>query len=326
MNCKFKDKLKPYLEEKLPEAEMRLIEDHIDECEFCQKTLDDLIEKKALDISLPTEEVEDEILVERIKARKRGVRRITLYGIFGFMLGLFSHHYTMDKFIVTKAIMALPYKLAEFGLGIFFSNNVLNPWQQRSIYYNITGSMGYFPFNPILEFISSIITPAIISCFGALLIGYLFSDKRIFQRRKIIRFFVTAISVFLIWVAILHGVYTITLNKIDRLEGIKNITIYSVDKNSSAWVIKIDKQGLQDEKYIELAEGISKAKKKREKASYPEEKNGFDLSIDFSGGGNMNAYIAKDSNKMIMLNGNVYEISRDVVQKLTDIAGGVEHE
>ncbi|HHY71596.1 MAG TPA: zf-HC2 domain-containing protein [Thermoanaerobacterales bacterium] len=325
MDCKFKDKLIPYLEEKLSKEEMQIIEAHIDECELCQKSLDDLIKKESLNILLPMEEIEDEILIERIKIRKSGVRRIILYGVLGFILGLFSHYYTMDKFIVTKAIMALPYKLAEFGLGLFFSNNVLSPWQHMG-YHHVTPGMGYFPFNRVLDFLASILTPAILSCFGALIIGYLFSDKRVFQRKRILRFLVTAVSVFLIWIVILHGIYAFTLDKIDKFEGINDITIYSVNIGSSSWVMTIDKEALQEKKYMKLIEQISNAKKKFNKAGYPEERHGFELSIGFSGGGNMLAYVEDDSEEMIMQNGTVYTISYDVIEMLTDIAGGVGDE
>lgn len=316
MSCEFKDKLKSYLDEKLSKDEIDKIEAHLDECKDCQKTLDELLEERTLNISLPEEEVDDDILVERIKSRKKGIRRITFYGIFGFILGLFSHQYTCDKFIITKAILALPYKLAEFGLGIFFSKNILP--MGRKLDYRVTGEMGFFPFNPILEILSTFITPAIIACLGMMAVGYLISDKRVFQKKKILKFLAMSISIFIIWVIALHGMYTFTLNKIDKLEDIKDLTIFSVDKFSSSLVTVIDEEG----EHGQLIEDISEAKKIG-KDFYPEEREGFEIFIGFNGGGRVPVYIGKDSNEMVTLIGNKYELSDDIVRELMVIVGGV---
>ena len=77
--------------------------------------------------------MEDEILVSKIRARIKGEADYP-YGILGFLIGLFARFYTQDDFLLTKAIMALPYKLAEFALNIFFGDNVL-PFGYNMFYY-----------------------------------------------------------------------------------------------------------------------------------------------------------------------------------------------
>ena len=134
LECEYKDKLLAYLEETLAEEEMKHMEKHFENCPVCQKELDNLLNNK-LDIPASIGEVEDEILISKIKGRIKGLRRITIYGIFGFLLGVFSRFYTRDSFIITKAIMALPYKLGEFALGIFFSGYVLKPWQEEGRFF-----------------------------------------------------------------------------------------------------------------------------------------------------------------------------------------------
>ena len=105
MACTNKSKIKGFLEEKLPEQEMKTIEKHLENCRDCQKELDKLLNDN---INLETEqlEVDDAVLISKIKARIKGVRRITLYGLLGFIIGVFSRFYTRDDFLLTKAVMA----------------------------------------------------------------------------------------------------------------------------------------------------------------------------------------------------------------------------
>lgn len=318
MACTNKSKIKGFLEEKLPEQEMKTIEKHLENCRDCQKELDKLLNDN---INLETEqlEVDDAVLISKIKARIKGVRRITLYGLLGFIIGVFSRFYTRDDFLLTKAVMALPYKLAEFALGIFFSKNTLHPWE--GMFYRYAGEMGFFPYHPILDFVATSLTPAIIASFIAVIIGYLFSDKRIFIRRKIINFLLAWLIVFLVWTGVLYGTYGYTLAKIDSLSGVTGMTIYKAEKNSTSWLIRIDQDALREEKYAELVAAISQAEKKGKKM-FPQEKNGFELLVDFKGGGQIPIYLEKNTGEMIVHNGDAYQVSPDKMELLNDLPGG----
>jgi hypothetical protein len=321
--CTYKSKLKDYLDEKLPKQEMKFMESHIESCNECQKALDELLDKQQ-EIKGDFPEIDDDILVSKIKGRITGIRRITVYGILGFMLGLFSRFYTLDKFLPTKAMMALPYKLAEFGLSIFFSKNKLLPWRSMEFYYGY-GNMGFFPYNPLLDMLASLITPAIVACFIAVMLGYLLSDKRVFRRRKVINFIAVGLLTFIMWSAILYGSYSYTMAKIDSLQGIEEITVYSVAQGSSRWLVKIDKDALSQEKFKELFSKLTEAKKAGKNA-YPVEKKGFELVLNFTGGGRMNAFIDPETDSMVLLNGNQYVVSQEAVDILISIAGGETRE
>lgn len=322
MACSYKEKIGEFLEEKLSKKELKNIEKHLENCQECQEEIDKLLNNN---ITLEPEQldVEDAVLISKIKARVKGVRRITFYGLLGFIIGLFSRFYTMDDFLLTKAIMALPYKLAEFALGIFFSGNILSPWGSK--FYHYQGEMGFFPYHPILDFLATSLTPAIIASFIAVIIGYLFSDKRVFRRKKIVNFLLGWLIVFLLWTGVLYGTYGLTLEKIDNLTGIKGMTVYKTEKNSTSWLIRIDKDALRDEKYAKLVTIISEAQKTG-KSFYPAKKSGYELLVDFSGGGKVPIYLDQVSGKMIVQNGDSYQILPENMEFLIEVLGGQKNE
>lgn len=317
MSCKFTDLLRDYLDEKLSASEMLELERHLDDCRDCQLALDTLL-NQSLSLNGLQEEVEDEIIISRIKTWGRGIRRITIFGFLGFVIGLFSRFYTRDAFIVTKAIMALPYKLAEFALSLFFAGNVIR--QQDFVPFYQTGGTGFFPYNPVLDILAGLITPALISLFLALALGYLTSDRRVFQRKKIINFVAAGVLAFLLWVAVLYGVYSNTLGKIDRLDGIRGLTVYAVEERGSSWLISIDEQALTREKYSNLVEDISRAVQKGMEP-YPASKAGLELIFDFSGGGRIAAFVDLETGAMILQNYKSYQLPERAVAQLILLAG-----
>ncbi|MDA8234665.1 MAG: zf-HC2 domain-containing protein [Clostridia bacterium] len=312
MSCGYDERLRPYLEEELSLEEMKSVRKHLETCPDCQQKLDQML-NNPLELPVQHLEADDEVIISKIQARKKGLRRIAIYSLGGFLLGLFSRLYTQDHFIVTKAIMALPYKLAEFALGIFFSDNVVRDGQ--NLFYHIPGAMGYFPYHPILDWVSSIFTPALIGAFIAMLVGYLVSDKRVFQRKKVINFLGAALVVILAWTGVLYGAYSYTLVKIDTLTGIKGITFYTVDKYSSSWLISLNEEALAQEKYAYLTEELSRAKP-QDDSQYPRDEKGYVLLLEFQGGGSMPAHLDPANGALITLKGNKYQLSQSTVQRL----------
>lgn len=318
MACINREKIKDYLEENLPPKEMETMEKHLENCGECQEELDKYLDTK-LSLEIKPLDVEDEVLIHKIKARIKGMRRITLYGLLGFILGLFSRFYTMDDFLLTKAVMALPYKLAEFALSIFFSGNVLPPGERMSYYYQ--GEMGFFPYHPLLDFLATAVTPAIIASFIGVMIGYFLSDKRVFRRKNIIKFLVTWAIIFLAWTGILYGTYNHALDKIENLAGIKAMTVRTAEKNGTSWLIKIDQEAFRDEKYTRLVNIISEAEEVAPK-SYPQEKDGYEMVVSFSGGGTIPIYLDRDSGEMIVRNGDTYQIPPEKLEYIKGVLGG----
>ncbi|ADY55405.1 hypothetical protein Sgly_1079 [Syntrophobotulus glycolicus DSM 8271] len=322
MSCIYREKIKDYLEEKLPPKEMETMEKHLESCAECQAELDKYLDPK-LSLEVKPPDVEDEVLVRKIKARIKGMRRIILYGLLGFILGLFSRFYTLDEFLLTKAMMALPYKLAEFVLGIFFSGNVVLSGDRMYYYYQ--GGMGFFPYHPLLDFLATTVTPAIIASFMAVMIGYFLSDKRVFRRQNILKFLVTWFIIFLVWTGTLYGTYNHALGKINNLEGIKALTVYTAEKNSTSWLIRIDQDAFRDEKYTKLVAIISEAEKVTAKI-YPQAKNGYEMLVSFSGGGTIPIYLDRDSGEMIVKNGSAYLIPPEKLEYINGVLGGKKND
>lgn len=314
MQCLNQNKLQDYLNEKLSTSDMDKMERHIEQCLVCQKKLDELIDNP-LEISAEAPTIDDAVLVSKIKARRKGIQRITIYGILGFLLGVFSRFYTADKFIITKAIMALPYKLAEFALGIFFSGDDLSPWFLN----HPRAGIGFFPYAPILDIIAELITPAIISTFIAVTIGHLVSDKRIFRRKHIIRFIAAGILVISLWFGGIHVVYSHVLDQINKMEGIKSVTIYEKEKMSTSWLLRIDQNNIGKERYMQLLSDISKAKKV-DKVLNLNYETGYEFQLEFTGGGQMLAHLDKDKGVFIMQNRNQYRLSKDSIEIIDEIA------
>ncbi|SET10011.1 hypothetical protein SAMN05660297_01402 [Natronincola peptidivorans] len=316
MPCPHKKQLQNYLEEKLSSEEMKHMEEHIDICIDCQKRLDQMLDT-SLQLQQTSVEVDDEVLVEKIKAHRKGIRRIYAYGTLGFLIGLFSLKYTSDSFIITKAIMALPYKLAEFMLGIFFSGNRLNQWDL--MYRHFVRGMGYFPHHPILGLIVEVVTPALIAMFIGIMLGYLTSDKRVFQRKRIIRFIISGMIVFTLWFAAIYGIYNHTLNKIDGLEDIKSVIIYEKQEYSTSWILKIDQHNLYEEKHLRVISGLSETTPSDAHApmNYQE---GLELLLQFKGGGEIIAHVDLETGTMFMQNRRHYQLSEKTLSLLTEIA------
>ncbi|ACV62236.1 hypothetical protein Dtox_1360 [Desulfofarcimen acetoxidans DSM 771] len=322
MPCAYIEKIKDYLEEKLPKKEMEAMEKHLESCKECQAKLDNYLDNK-LNLETETPDVEDKVLVSKIKARIKGMRRITLYGLLGFTLGLFSRFYTLDNFFLTKAVMALPYKLAEFVLSIFFSGNVPLFWEGGGYHYQ--GKMGLFPYHPMLDILATTVTPSIIASFIAVIIGYLLSDKRVFPRKHIIKFAATWLIILLVWIGILYGTYNHALGKINNLEGINAMTVYTIEENNTSWLITIDNDALMNEKYARLITIISEAEKVGKKI-YPQGKNGYEMLVNFSGGGTIPIFVDNDSGEMVVRDGNAYQIPPEKLEYINRVLGGIQND
>ncbi|SCY90635.1 anti-sigma factor family protein [Alkaliphilus peptidifermentans] len=317
MSCQYNRKLQKYLDEGLSSKEMLEVEAHIEECHDCQTKLDSLIEEPVV-IVKESLNIDDEVLIDRIKAHRKGVRRITLYGVLGFILGLFSRYYTTDPFIVTKALMALPYKLAEFALSPFFSKNAISPWDQW--HYRVTMGFGYFPYHPILGAVVEFITPAIIVTFIAIMIGHLVSDKRVFRRKNIVKFILAGIIVFSLWIGVVHIIYSRTITQIEELNGIKSVIIYERDERSTSWLIKIDQYNLGIENHAEFLSDISNAEIINSTYYGEIGSTGYELAFEFNGGGRMIGQL-DESGAFIMQNRRLYQLSEDTMNLLKQIVG-----
>ena len=173
-----------------------------------------------------------------------------------------------------------------------------------------------FPYHPILDFYN-FQTPltAFYGCHYRLSLMI-----KGFSRKKY-KFFGAWLIVFLIWTGVLYGTYGYALGKVSKLEGIKAMTVYAAEKNNTSWLIRIDEEALNNEKYRELIKIISEAEK-GEKSFYPREKEGYELLVDFAGGGTIPIYLDKHSGTMIVSTGDTYQLSPENLEYITEVLGG----
>lgn len=309
MSCEYKSKLRDFLDKKMEGEEMQEMERHLESCGDCRKELDHLLDSgKAVQGEYFG--IDDEVLVKRIISHNKGIRRMTIYGILGFILGLFSKFYTNDSFIVTKAIMSLPYKTAEFMLGIFFSHKILT--------CTYPGGMGFFPYHPGLDTIAELITPALFAAFLAIILGFLLSDKTVFQFRKLIYLIIAGIVVFSLWVGGLQIFYMHNIAEMEDLQSIEEIAgIYELPFGSYE-VFSINVQDVQA--YSDLLECIKSARK-IDKAAYHEVDKGFMFIMDFNNGGRMTAYLDTNSGEMFVPDICSYQLEQGRVEKILNIIG-----
>lgn len=146
---------------------------------------------------------DDKKLQERIGKFKAGTFRIVLFTIVGMFMGWHSMEYYADSFILTKVILAIPYKISEaiyvtvIGTG---SEQVL--WEEMKVFTE------FFPLNPLATFLAERGTPVLIggAIYGAL--AYFSGDKRVFTLNRFVKFFGIWCAVILLYIG---GVYSVNV-------------------------------------------------------------------------------------------------------------------
>lgn len=214
MSCEYKEKVLHLLKNDLEDNEL---EAHIEQCPECMAMIEGYLERgKELVPSIPITEYNgpDRTLKAHVVKYNRGRQRIIVFTIIGLIMGWLSINYTRDTFIVTKLIMAIPYKISE----IIYTTLHSIP----RIY--LTDSMGmmdgYFPQAQLVTILAERFTPVFIggAIYGS--IGYFTGDKRIFTLTKFLKFAAIWSSVILLWIGTVFAANSISLKE---NEGLKNI-------------------------------------------------------------------------------------------------------
>ena len=118
--CDYRERVLKYLRENTEDPG---VERHLEECMECRALVEGYLEQeKELDIPEAGYEGTDEELKERVVHFEKGTRRILVFTLVGFVLGWFSIAYFTDSFLVTKVILAIPYKASEMLHNLFHSH------------------------------------------------------------------------------------------------------------------------------------------------------------------------------------------------------------
>ena len=154
--CDYRERVLKYLRENTEDPG---VERHLEECMECRALVEGYLEKeKELDIPEAGYEGTDEELKERVVHFEKGTRRILVFTLVGFVLGWFSIAYFTDSFLVTKVILAIPYKVSEMLHNLFHSH----PYSYYGGNGMFTEFNEFFPGRGLLTFLAERITPVLI--------------------------------------------------------------------------------------------------------------------------------------------------------------------
>jgi hypothetical protein len=301
MACEMRDKVLKYLESGGEEGEL---ENHISECEECGKLLSEHL-KDGINIPQIARNVEDNKLIQRIIKRRKGLQRIVLFSIVGFVLGFLSFYYTKDKFFVTKIIMAIPYKLSD---AIFSS---LRPAANR--YIALIGGLGgplrgnYFIQFTLLGLIAERFTPAIIGMglYGSL--GYFTGDKKIFTLDKYVKYLIKGLAIVVLWVCLVFGVYYYNLTEMYHLKNVEAVQVLKFETNGiSSIYFNLENK---PQSFNDIIKGLDgKVFKDSIGRSYRSSADRVTVIFDMRFGRTVAGQVDVANNTVTLDNGDIYEV------------------
>ena len=301
MACEMRDKVLKYLESGGEEEEL---DNHISECEECGILLSEHL-KDGIDLPQIARDVEDNKLIQRIIKRRKGLQRIVLFSIIGFILGFLSFYYTKDRFIVTKIIMAVPYKLSE----LIFSS--LRPASNG--YIAVIGGFGrtlrdsFFPQFTLLGLIAERFTPSIIGMglYGSL--GYFTGDKKVFTLEKYVRYLIKGLAAIVLWVFLIFGVYFFSLQGMYHLNNVEAVQVLKSETNGISSVY-FDAEN-KPESFAAISYGLDrKVLKERGGVLYGGTGDRITVIFDMGLGRTVAGQVDAANNTVTLDNGDIYEV------------------
>lgn len=211
MKCDMHDQVLKYLRGDA-DVDTAKVEAHIEGCAECAALVEGYTEKEQeLLMELEGFRGEDSKLREQVVHYEKGTRRIVIFTLVGFLMGWFSILYYSDSFLVTKIILAIPYKLGEM------LHNVLH--QPHSDFY-LNEFNEFFPGDFVCTFLAERIVPVL---FGGAVYGslaYFTGDKRIFTLKRYLKFAAVWAAVILGFTGAVFGLNSWREKKADALENV----------------------------------------------------------------------------------------------------------
>jgi hypothetical protein len=306
MSCEFKEKTEWYCKNFTKIME---VEEHISNCEECKKLLDSSSEK--IDLPKLAKLDENTDLLNKVLKRNRGIKRIFIFSIIGIVMGFLSFYYREQNFIVSKIIIAIPYKIMEMVLLY------IRPEVNMLTGYNYWGDMIFMRF-PVLNHITERVIPCLIGgcIYGS--IGYITGDKNIFTLKKFVIFVSKWVGVTAICIALIFGTYYYGLNKSYQLEDISGFMIStSSDGTSYDGSIGVYKDQYS-EKYEILTGGLKERKKTEHLPNYQYD-NLMPITIFGKWYIEISAMLDTQNNLIYIDNGEVFEVPKSFVDTCINI-------
>lgn len=214
MKCEMRQQVLAYLRGESG-VKIKEVEEHLETCAECVALVEGYMEKEQeLQLELEGWQGKDEKLKERVVHYEKGTRRIVIFTLVGLLMGWLSIRYYTDSFLVTKVILAVPYKLGEM------LHNVLH--QSHYDYY--PGELNeFFPGDGLSTFLAERIVPVL---FGGAVYGslaYFTGDKRIFTLKRYLKFAA-------VWAAVILGFTEMTFAvnswREQRADSLQNVDYF----------------------------------------------------------------------------------------------------
>lgn len=226
MECNYRDRVLEYLR---GDSEDEEAERHLETCETCRAMMEGYLEKeRELEIPAAGYAGEDKVLKEQVTHFEKGTRRIVVFTLVGLVLGWFSIAYISDSFIVTKIILAIPYKISEAIHNLIHTH----PYSYYEINGMLTDFNEFFPNSRLLTFLAERLTPVLIggAIYGSL--AYFTGDSRIFTLKRYLKFAAVWAGIILLWNVGLLALNRSFAQKDDLAEDVTGFFLVTEERGS----------------------------------------------------------------------------------------------
>jgi hypothetical protein len=208
------------------------LEAHIEQCPECTAMIEGYLERgKEMVPAIPDTEYNgtDHALKARIFKYNRGRKRILAFTVIGIVMGWLSIRYTQDSFILTKIIMAIPYKISEMIYTTLHSTPSIYHASPLGVFNE------FFPQSYPVTFMAERITPVFIggAIYGS--IGYFTGNKRIFTLNGFLRFALVWSGIILLWIGIVFASNSISIKQNAQLKDINGFFFEAEDHGESVY-------------------------------------------------------------------------------------------
>lgn len=260
---------------------------------------------------------DDRKLKERVFKFRAGTFRIAVFTLVGLCMGFFSHTYVRDGFIVTKAVMAVPYKISEAIYTSLIGTDALPEYLHQFNYYT-----EFFPHSMLATFLAETVTTVLTggAVYGSL--AYFTGDRRVFTLRRFMKFAACWCAVILLSVGAAYGVNAKAVADNESMKGNPVFFLYSSRGSGRGAYGEETERLMKEAFYSEL----------REESVVRDYEQELDLGIQFSAVRVCTCRVNYERQYVATEQGKTYHISAEFAQAIREfeesgaLPGGEETE
>lgn len=246
---------------------------------------------------------EDKKLQEQIVKYNKGTRRIIVFTLVGLLMGWLSYSYVNDGFIVTKVILAVPYKINEM-LHLALHGN-------HPAWYPGRGFPdAFFPQVALASFLAERITPVLLggAIYGSL--AYFSGDKRIFTLSGYLKFACAWAASIVFFISLVFALNTYGVQKNNSLSDVSGFCLSS--ESTGCAFYEEDTQEVREKIYEALESAFYNGLVRDDSIARDQEKE-VDTGLYFGNplGGYMQARVNYEQRYIVTDRGYIYRISEE---------------